>query len=120
MFINGDGNPEIVVLYNELFNISCDATGKESVTMSWKKDGGSISAEDFEKPETIEIEITGPYDLSAGIHSLLKRKANEIEYTCGNVDHYSGQYTCESKNRDPSGQERSATSQPYVVKTHCE
>ena len=118
-FVNTNGNPDIGISYNDSFTLSCDATGKETVSITWKKNGQDISSEDFHDPVTIDIDIDNHFGLTQGRQSTLTRKNFREHYRCDNIEHYNGEYTCIAQNKDPSENTRSITSEPYVISTKC-
>ena len=105
-------------IYNELYSLSCNVTGKPRVfTISWRKDGIPIDINDFFPQEDTDIQITdGPYDLAEGIHSALPWKPQGPEATCDTVTKFDGNYWCVAE--DENGRKNSSGVISLV--TRCE
>ena len=99
--------------------MSCDATGKEIVSITWTKNGQDISSEDFHGPVTIDIDIENHYGLIQGRQSTITCKIFRDHYRCDNIEHYNGEFSCVAQNKDPSGNDRSITFDPYIISIQC-
>eukprot|EP00918_Siedleckia_nematoides_P076140 GHVU01166536.1.p1 GENE.GHVU01166536.1~~GHVU01166536.1.p1 ORF type:complete len:522 (-),score=38.10 GHVU01166536.1:751-2316(-) len=81
--------------YNDkAFNISCTASASHPITFTWKQNNVPVPTGDF-TPDTVYESGQYSYNLTvASKNTMLWKVLNEDEYTCSNVNYYSGTYIC--------------------------